>query len=124
MYHCHTSFYYTGRRREGLAFLRALTPFAAFTHTFAESDVPEQAPAQPADVIFADVRETDACATVRTLAGWKKPAAELIVLADAAAAAALTDAAGALLPEDTDIWLVPMTDAEWRFRLQRWQRAY
>lgn len=128
MYHCHINIYYTGRRRDGLSFLRALAPLSAFTHTFAESDVPEQAPAQNADVIFADVRGTDACETVRALAAWKKPAAELILLADTAAAAALTDADdgtnGALLPEDTDLWLVPMSDAEWRFRLQRWQRAY
>ena len=143
MYHCHVNIYYTGRRREGLSFLRALQPFAAFTHIFAESDAPQQEPAQNADVIFADVRGTNACEVnacgadtraagickanaveaARTLAGWKKPSAELILLADAAAAAQLTAAAGTL-PEDMDIWLVPMTDAEWRFRVQRWQRTY
>ncbi len=124
MYHCHIRFYYIGRRREGLSVLRALKPLAAFTHTVLESDLPEQEPARQADVIFADVRETDAVETVRTLAGWKKPSAGLILLADAAAAAVLTAADDALLPEDTDLWPAPMADAEWRFRLRRWQRAY
>ncbi len=122
MYHCHIRFYYIGRRREGLSALRALEPPAAFTYAFAESDFPERAQARQADVILADVRGLDAVATVQTLRSWQKPAAELIVLAEPADAAALAGTDG-LLPEHADLWLVPMTDAEWRFRLQRWQRA-
>lgn len=72
MYHCHLRFYYMGRRRELLETIQAVPPLRNFTHTFLESDCPEQALAAQADVILADLRDLDGPETVQALAACKK----------------------------------------------------
>ncbi len=124
MYHCHSIIYCVGPRRKCFDALRTAPPLEAFTYTFTESAAPEQALAERADMIFADLRGTDAAQTAQTLAGWRKDGAGLILMADAAQAAVLMDGETCPLPEEADVWPLPMSGAQLRFRLERWQRAY
>ena len=117
MYRCHTCFYYIGHQRELLEIIQGLEPLEHFTHTFWAGDQPEQALAVQADVILADMRSLDAEA-VGSLARLKKPEAELIVLADKAQAELLD------LSAVHDVWTLPLTEAELRFRFRRWQEAW
>ena len=117
MYRCHTCFYYIGHQRELLEIIQRLEPLEHFTHTFWAGGQPEQALAVQADVILADMRSLDAEA-VGSLARLKRPEAELIVLADKAQAELLD------LSAVHDVWTLPLTEAELRFRFRRWQEAW
>ncbi|MCI8511890.1 MAG: response regulator [Lachnospiraceae bacterium] len=118
MYHCHLHFYLIGCQRRISERIKETIPLEHFTHEFSESVEPECALAAKADVIVADVHETDARRSVQTLAGCKRADAELILLADKEQVRGLIDA----FPEIEDIWMLPMSDAELAFRLAKWQR--
>lgn len=118
MYHCHVCFYFIGRQGRLFEIVRGMPPFDSFAHEFMESESPKQELVEKADVIIADVQETDALMFINTLAGWKKGDADLILLARQGQLAEFADAAEKI----TDVWTMPMTDAEIRFRFQRWQQ--
>ena len=118
MYHCHLRFYFLSHRSELFTPLKEMPPLEAFTHEFRESEKPERDLAAKADLILADLRETDARETVRSLKTWKKAEAQLIVLAQKDQVEHLTD----LFPEIADIWTLPVSEAELRFHFLRWQQ--
>ncbi len=118
MYHCHTQLYFIGGEEALFAPLRAMPPLEYFTHSFRESREPEEEPAAGADLILADLRSLDAAQAVRDLTRWKRPEAELIALAGPG----LTEVLPGLLPELADLWTLPMSEAELRFRFLRWQQ--
>jgi len=120
MYHCHIQFYYIGVQREFFELIKAEPPLERFRHTFVESVRPEAELLARSDVILADLRDVDPRKAVGTLALGRKAGSELIVLAGKEQIAALTD----VLPEIKDIWIMPMTEDEARFRFLRWQQAY
>ena len=118
MYHCHVRFYFTGAQPELFAPLKEMPPLEAFTHEFWESSEPEKSLGAKADVILADLRNRNAMETVRTLISWKKAEAELILLADKEQIESLS-----VIPREiTDIWTLPLSAAELRFRFLRWQQ--
>ena len=118
MYHCHLKFYFVGKEPELSAPVKEMSPLEAFTHEFGESETPERDLAAKADVIFADLRGMDALETVRTLCMWKKAEAELIALAGKEEVEALAD----ILSELSDIWTMPMCEAELCFRFLHFQQ--
>ncbi|MBD5160608.1 MAG: response regulator [Oscillibacter sp.] len=119
MYHCRLQFYLTGYRSSLWETARAMPPLERFTHSFAESGAPEAALAAQADVVLADLRELDAPAALETLARNKKQGAELVLLLEKGQMP---------LPESgleqvDDIWTLPLSEEEFRFRFVRRQRA-
>ena len=121
MYHCHIRFYCIGNRHRVLKQLRALTPFAQFSHAFLESDRVEKVSASQADVIFASLPTTDLQTQLSQLLAWKKPEAQLILLtADPTDIETLTDCVPAL----TDIWAQSSSDALLMFHIQKWYQDY
>ncbi len=118
MYHCHVCFYFIGHQSQLFEIVRGMPPFHSFDHEFMESECPEQELLTKADVIFADIQETDATRLVKNLSEWKKPEADLILLVEAGQLENVTD----IYEEVTDIWKMPMTDDEIRFRFRRWQQ--
>lgn len=125
MYHCHVLFYYTGRQSQLFETVKGITPSDGFVYEYTESAVPREELASRADVILANLLDMDAEKTVRDLAAWKRPEAELILLAGQDQAAELTGVGtGEALSAVTDIWTVPMTEDELRFRFLRWQKTY
>ena len=82
MYHCHVNFYYIGNQSQLLDVIRNMPAFAPCEHAFMESKSPSEEFAAKADVILADLRGTNAADIVRTLAAWKKPGTDLILLAE------------------------------------------
>lgn len=120
MYHCYVRLYFVGSQRWIPERLNEISPLEYFTHEFIASDTVEQSLTEQADVIIADLCGQDAAETVRTLAGWKNPRAELILLADKAQVEELAGVWDNVM----DIWTLPISETELRYRFDRWQRAY
>lgn len=119
MYHCNTQIYLIGPHRALFDPLKEMPPLEAFTHEFTESDKPEKILSSKADVILADLREFD-IAAVHALIAWKKPEAELILLIDKEQITKLDGDIYDIL----DIWTLPLSETELKFRFLRWQQAY
>ncbi len=119
MYHCHMQIYLISRQAGRFEVIRGMTPLESFTYTFLESACPQEELAAGSDVIMADLQDMDAVSEAGKLISWKGPEVELILLADKKQIEELTD----YLPQIKDIWTLPMTDAELRFRFLRWQET-
>ena len=121
MYHCHICFYMITEQNELFTALKQLSPLAHFTHEYIQSAGIDAAMTSKADVILADVRQADAKEMAALLLSHKRKEAELILLADKEQADILTANENA---DITDIWVMPLSEAELRFRLIRWQKTY
>ena len=119
MYHCHLHFYFVGQPGRVSEVIKEIPPLEHFTHEFSASAEPESALAAKADVIVADLRAMDVKESVRTLDMEKKEGAELILLAEQNQISFLTDDFSAI----KDVWTMPMSDSEIRFRFLRWQQT-
>lgn len=122
MYHCEICFYMITEQDELFEILKQMPQFLRFSHEYQRSVRAEAELTGKADVILADMRQTDAVETLAFLLSHKRSDAELIVLADQEQTALLTTKDDA--EEITDIWVMPLTEAELRFRLIRWQKTY
>lgn len=119
MYHCQIRFYLTGHSGRIFDVIKEMPPLEHFAHEFLESDKPKETLAAAADVILADFREMETEDALRILISKKKKDAELIVLAEKEQIAVLEKD----LSEIKDIWTLPMSEEEIRFRFLRWQQA-
>lgn len=119
MYHCHIHIYFAGRRRRIFDIIKEMAPLENFTHEFSESVKPDADLASAADVILADLQESDAGEALRMFISCKRKEAELILLADKNQIPLLAD----YLQEVRDIWIMPMSEDETVFRFLRWQQA-
>lgn len=121
MYHCHTCFYLVGcRTNSGKIFdlIKEMQPSKNFTYEFIESEAPDEATVSKADVIFADINDTDGFLPMLLLK--KKISAELIVIAGNEQVYHLSDR----LEDFDDIWVTPMSESETAFRINKWHKAY
>lgn len=78
------------------------------------------APAPKFSVVFANLQDDTAARTLETLISQKNTDTDLIVLTHKETLPALSQ----YLPSVTDIWTLPMSEAECAFRLQKWQQNY
>ncbi len=120
MYHCHIQFYLTGHSSNVFGIIREMCPLEHFTHEFWESDRPRQELASGADVIFANLLDMDRKDALEVLSLEKREEGELILLADRKQMGLLTEHLGGA----KDIWVMPMSEEEIRFRFLRWQQIY
>lgn len=122
MYHCHVHFYLFGEENRLFELMKGMPPFENFTHDFFESSGLEKQLAEKADVIFAYLRNNEAgelpLLTSRIVSEMKD-GAELILLTDKEQVSALYG----VMENVKDIWVLPMSDEELRFRFLRWQQS-
>ncbi len=119
MYHCHISFYLTGGHCRAFEIIKEISPLEHFTHEFVCNDLIER-PAAPVSVIIADVRAADERGALEILTCERNSGEELILIADREQICGLSE----FLPEIKDIWTMPMSDEEIRFRFLRWQEGF
>ncbi len=119
MYHCHIQFYFVGSPHMAFDQIKGMPPLDHFSHSFSESIQPEETLAAQADVILMHLTGQDPERDVRTLISAMPDKAELILLADKAQIAPLSGCLEAV----ADIWTLPLSKDELRFRLNRWQQA-
>jgi PAS domain S-box-containing protein len=96
-----------------------MPPLEGFTHDCLESDEPEAALAARADLILADLRELPVPAALETLCAGRRADAQLIVLAEKDQFPQLSGG----LEQIQDIWTLPLSEEELRFRFSRWQQS-
>ena len=116
MYRCHVHFYLVGHQPAFFAPLKEMPPLTSFTHTFTWSPEPDAALAGGADVILADLRGMDAPGALAALA--EGGSARLILVTEKAQLPQLADR----LENVEDLWTVPLSEEELRFRFLRWQQ--
>lgn len=115
MYHCHIRFYYIGRQREVYNTIMEMSPSEFFSHEFFRSEKPDGRFAEYSDVIFAEISGEE---DVRELGGLITYGKPVVVLAEKRDMALLDD----YLDKITDIWFLPMSTEETRFRFLKFQR--
>ncbi|MCI9168248.1 MAG: response regulator [Dorea sp.] len=120
MYHCHVRFCLTGHHCRIFEIIKGMETFEHFTHEFIESGKVSKEAFAAADVIFANLQDIEEKEALCTLISGKGRETELILLADREQVGLLKDD----LAEVKDIWTLPMTDEEIRFRFLRWQESY
>ena len=101
---------------EPIEAMPALQPFA---HAFTVSGQYDPAAVGSADVVLADLRDMDGSGMLQILLSHKKESAQLILLAGPEQLEQIADR----LDQVTDLWVMPMTEGELRFRFLRWQQA-
>lgn len=120
MYHCNVCVYFVGEGRELFDAVKKAEPLKHFTHDFVTSPEPSELLIKRADVILANLQGTDVEATLRILLYYKKEETQLILLAD-------KEQTRFLMEQDmsavTDIWPMPLSEEEIRFRFLRWQQT-
>ena len=82
MYHCRIQFYLIGRQCRTFEIIKEVLPLEQFTHVFMQSDIPEEAMTEKADVILVHLQDMDIEENFRLLTSCKSREAELILLAD------------------------------------------
>lgn len=121
MYHCQICYYMITEQDELFSVLKGIIPLPHCAHEYLLSAGVDEMMAGRADVILADIRQMQTEETVATLLSCKKKEADLILLADKKQAMSFA------LQDDmriTDIWVMPLSEAEFRFHLVRWQKTY
>ena len=119
MHPCRLDFYCVGCHPEVFDVVKAMPALDPFTHAFTVSGQPDPTAAGSAGVILADLRDMDVPGTLQSLLSCKKRSAQLILLADLER----FDLTADQLSQVTDLWVMPMTEDELRFRFLRWQQT-
>ena len=118
MYPYRLNFYCVGLRPEVFDAVSAMPARAPFTHAFTVSEQPDPAAAAAADVILADLRDTDASGVLQSLLESKKDSAQLILLAGPERSGLTAEQLSRVT-----VWEMPMTEEELRERFQHWQET-
>lgn len=124
MYRCHLHIYLTGYQTGIFEVIKETAPLENFTHEFLESGGPDGNLAAGADVILADLRGTDAEKTLNMLLDAKKKEAELILITDQEQFSFEQTEHENRMDEIRDLWRMPMSEGEVRFRFRKWQQEY
>lgn len=119
MYHCHICFYLLGNQADFYDLIKESKPFPDFEHEFTESREPEEELLNGADVVLVNLQgmDTEKILTLLNVHTEK----EIILIAEKEQTAELFSRK---LPENVDVWSLPMSEEEVRFRFLRWQRLY
>lgn len=120
MYSCRLHIYFMGRPCRAFNVIQKMPALENFTHTFSESDDPDASLAANADVIIADLSCPDMQDALQVILQNRNKETTVILLADKKQLQTLF--ADPTLPDITDIWTVPMSDEEVRFRFLKWQQ--
>lgn len=120
MYHCQVRFYLIGQSCRVFDLIKEVSPLANFSHEFSESDRFEEALAESADVILANLQDMDE-KEIRFIAdfGIKKEKEIILLAGNGSQVPWEADLSGV-----KDIWMMPMPDGEIGYRFAAWQQAY
>ena len=116
---CQLDFYCVGCHPEVFEPIKAMPALSPFTHAFTISGQFDPAAVAASNVILADLRNMDGPGMLQILLSHKKESAQLILLADREQ----TGLIAGQLSQAADLWVMPMTEDELRFRFLRWQQS-
>lgn len=110
MYHCQLHINLMGQPCRAFEIIRDLPPMEHFTHIFQEDS---------ADVIFVNLQGADAGDILKKVISGLSKETELIVLAQQEQKSEIFE----YLPDVSDLWTLPMSEEELKFRILKWQQA-
>ncbi len=123
MYHCHLHIQFRGPQCVAFEAIRGMPALENFSHTFSYAARLEEGPAPKpkcdVDVTIANLQGLSVDTAIQTAVLLGHESKGLIIFAERAQSEALLDH----LPESADLWLLPLSEKEARFRFNRWQRA-
>lgn len=122
MYHCHICFYLLGNQADIFDRIKKSEPFLNFEHEFLESAEPERELLKKADVVFANLDGSDEETVLSFLEEVPEKEREVILIAAKEQTERLV--CRKLSDDIRDIWSLPLSEAELRFRFFRWQELY
>lgn len=124
MYHCNINFYFVGRFFDFIEVIETIPRPENFSYTFSDDFItPSIINIENADVIFFSFTELTPSKNIndiKLIISNKRPDAQLIVLIEKKFFSLLNN----LLSEITDIWIIPMSEDELRFRFMKLQDNY
>lgn len=118
MYHCHLRFYLIGDCTRAFNIIKEMPPQENFTHSFEQSDLPQEQKLAAADIVIAVLKGGNVAQTAKTIFEAKKENAELIILTERENIEPLWEYPA----EITDIWTLPLSNGEIRFRFSHLQQ--
>jgi len=110
-----------GNQADYFDFIKKSKPFLNFEHEFMESREPEAELLNRADVVLVNLQGMDIGNILTLFAEHSEKEREIILIAEKNQTEELVCGK---LPENLDIWSLPMSEEEFCFRLLRWQRQY
>lgn len=119
MYHCRICFYFIGRRREIYTIIKGFDPLDNFTYDFIESERPDPVKISAANVIFTEYSDYRSVDELKNTFENKKQNTQLILLADKQA-----DIFSDSLSFINDVWSLPLSEGETRFRFAKYLAHY
>ena len=121
MYHCNIRFYMVGFKDRGIKeIIKSMPPMENFFHNYTESDTADKVITAESDVIFAYINDKNAHEALSLLTQYKSKEAELILFTDTADISCIEEYFDCI----KDLWRLPMSESEIRFRFLRWQLNY
>lgn len=118
MYLCKLQFGLIGYKGSVFEIIRTMQPLEHFVHDFFEAQTPEKELIEKSDVIFAGLQGTEPEGFLSKLIACKRKDTQLILLMEKEQTSLVEDC----MDKITDIWFLPMSEAEIRFRFVRWQQ--
>lgn len=119
MYHCHVRFYFTGEHREVFDVIKGFEPPRNFDYAFKESAKPITEDVRNADVIVADYDDFGSAKALKDAFAEMKANVEFILLVGRD-----NDIYADDLGFVSDVWTVPMSENEIKFRFLRCQKKF
>ncbi len=121
MYHCNLQMYFWNVNKSMQQIVEEMEPLPRFQHQVLDNNMPQILQLKKADLILADLynyagKEQPAMEFLLT---HRKESSSLIVCADKQQVDFILELAGGVL---TDIWILPMSQAEIRFRFSQFQK--
>ncbi len=113
MYHCRLNFYLAGCECKEFELIRDTAPPERFTYNFSEGLATDI----KADVVFVNTRGMSAGELSQLIEEINPALTELILLAPKELVPSVEDK----LQKISDIWILPMSDTEFKFRLKKWK---
>ena len=120
MYHCQIHFYMSGSSCRTFEIIKELTPYKNYTHYYEQSENIDPLLLSKADLILVNLQGVDGQEALHEIFLEKRPQAELILIVEKDQIESIRES----LPYITDIWTLPLSDDEIRFRCSKWQQAY
>ena len=121
MYHCQILFYFVSCPDNFARVIQEMPALKDFAHVFQESEEVEEQWVRQADVIFLGIPD-GAEGIAKIAKSIQKTEAECILLTEQALAEQAFAEQGMEL--FSDIWTLPLTEQEVKFRFLRWQQSY
>lgn len=120
MYHSHVHFYLVGLPCNVFDIVEDVEPLENFTHSFFKSCSVNHEFLSCSDIVIAHMENKSTIDQLEGLCSSKKKETQLIILTCKEKIDDFND----YLSDINDIWIMPMTDKEVRFRFLRWQQNF